>query len=156
MYFYCLLGYQILIIKAIFLDFIYRGLWRYSSAWNTRIILPASSNSAMSRPTTVQWVFQFTCSVIFCSIIFRLTIEQHTNTSPLYSLGTIIGHALDVKYSPVQAALLMLPPNVPDWSIQPTRALVALGILGVVLMVGWFGIMIQLTGCPKGSVQFNV
>lgn len=94
--------------------------------------------------------------VFLLTAIVRGASEPTLITSGLISIGTLIGHAIDVPFSPVRLVVLMLPEGTGPDLIASVRT--ASGISYIISLVALilFVLMMRVAGWPGRNRVFNV
>ena len=95
-------------------------------------------------------------SVILLSAIAHGHAEPAALTMALSSIGTIIGNAMDMPYSPVRLAVLMLPDNTPLQTVNAVRTAAGVSYLFSLIAVGAIFVLIRMMNWPARRGAFNV
>ena len=95
-------------------------------------------------------------TVFLLSVIFRGQIQPTTLTRFVEAVGTVIGQAIDLPYSPVRLVVLMLPEDASVHSLILLRATAGLSYLISLLTLAVFLILLRLQGWPGKDKPFNV
>ncbi len=94
--------------------------------------------------------------------VFLITIicAAPSNPTPLASfvrsVGTVIGEAIDVPYSPVRLITLMLPAGTPAAHVALVRTAAGMAYLISLLSLSVFVIVLKVFGWPSRLGAFNV
>lgn len=93
-------------------------------------------------------------------VMITQMIKSHSEVTllsgALYSLGTIIGNALDFPYSPVRLAVLMLPETASIQMVETIRAAAGLAYLVATIALIAFLVIVRVLGWPTRHGAFNV
>lgn len=95
-------------------------------------------------------------SVILLSAIAHGHAEPAALTMALSSIGTIIGNAMDMPYSPVRLAVLMLPDNTSLQTVNAVRTAAGVSYLFSLIAVGAIFVLIRMMNWPARRGAFNV
>jgi hypothetical protein len=95
-------------------------------------------------------------SVILISIVCRG--ETHTSAISVFvqAIGALIGHVIDLPYSPVRLVVHMLHENASQAEIDLVRSAAGLSYLISLLSLLAFIAVLRLGGWPRGLAGFNV
>ncbi|KIC11591.1 membrane protein [Leisingera sp. ANG-M1] len=77
-------------------------------------------------------------------------------TALVQQLGGWLGSQLEFAFSPVQLAVLMMPPQVPEATVLMVRDAAALASAAAVAAIAVFALVIRVGHWPVGSGAFNV
>jgi len=103
----------------------------------------------------VRFITLFT-TVFLLSIIAKGKAEPTALTQALSALGLILGHLIDVPYSPVKLVLLMLPGDAPEGVINDVRIAAGLSYTLSLLALIVFILIVRLGGWPLRRGPFNI
>jgi len=95
-------------------------------------------------------------TVFLLTVIARGETEPTMLTNSMTSLGTIIGHAIDVPYSPVRLVVLMLPDSSDASLIASVRTASGIAYLVSLTAMCVFVFMVRVMGWPGRNRVFNV
>ena len=79
-----------------------------------------------------------------------------TLTMALIPLGTILGHVMDLPYSPVRLVVLMLPDSSAEQTVGEVRTAAGIAYLFSLVCIGLFLFMIRVLHWPARRGAFNV
>jgi hypothetical protein len=94
--------------------------------------------------------------------VFLLTVicSGHDNPTPftdfVQAVGAVIGHAIDVPYSPVRLITLMLPIDTPPAHVDVVRTAAGMAYLISLLMLSIFVVVLKVFRWPANHGAFNV
>jgi hypothetical protein len=94
--------------------------------------------------------------------VFLITVICQAQTDPtpfavfVKAVGTLIGQAIDVPYSPVRLITLMLPANTPVEHMMLVRTAAGMAYLISLVMLSIFVISLKIFGWPAKLGAFNV
>lgn len=100
--------------------------------------------------------------IMLFATIFLLTAIARGQTEPtlltnaLGSLGTIIGNAIDVPFSPVRLVVLMLPEEASADLVQSVRMAAGIAYLVSLTAMAYFLVLVRILGWPGRDNVFNV
>lgn len=95
-------------------------------------------------------------TVFLLTVIAKGKMEPTTLTQALSSFGMIVGHTIDVPYSPVRLVVLMLPPHVPTEAINDVRIAAGLAYTISLMALVVFVLVVRISGWPVRRGPFNV
>ncbi len=95
-------------------------------------------------------------TVVMITQVIKSHSEVTLLSGALFSLGTIIGHALDFPYSPVRLAVLMLPETASLQLVETIRAAAGLAYLVAAIALIVFVLLVRVLGWPTRHGAFNV
>ncbi|MGB3148060.1 MAG: hypothetical protein WBA91_09935 [Paracoccaceae bacterium] len=95
-------------------------------------------------------------TVLLISTIVRGQTQPTTLTLFIEALGTKLGQAIDVPFSPVRLILLMLPENVSDYHYVLVRTAAGISYLISLLTLVIFVLTMRFIGWPNRMGSFNV
>ncbi len=98
----------------------------------------------------------FTTMVLFAAGVFRTIGLGLDHAGPLSAIATILGHGLNIPYSPVQLVSLMVPPTIQPETKEAMLMIAGLGYIGSWLICGGFYLIVRFTDWPKSNTGFNV
>lgn len=98
----------------------------------------------------------FLIVVVFTAGVFRMVSFGHVPTGPLSAIATILGHVLNIPYSPVQLISIMLPQNLTPEFKEAMLMTAGFGYVGSLITCGLFYLVIRFTNWPKSELGFNV
>jgi hypothetical protein len=94
--------------------------------------------------------------------VFLLTVICRGNADPtpfaafVQAIGTVIGRAIDIPYSPVRLITLMLPVDTPPAQVALVRTAAGMAYLISLLMLSIFVVVLKLFRWPANHGAFNV
>lgn len=100
--------------------------------------------------------------IMLFATIFLLTAIARGHTEPtlltnaLGSLGTIIGNAIDVPFSPVRLVVLMLPDEAGPDLVNSVRMAAGIAYLVSLTAMAYFLVLVRILGWPGRDRVFNV
>ena len=94
--------------------------------------------------------------VFLLTAICRGKTEPTVLTTALQSMGTILGHAIDVPFSPVRLVVLMLPEGSSTELVNSVRTASGLAYLVSLIAMACFIFMVRVLGWPGRKRVFNV
>ncbi|KAJ04350.1 membrane protein [Sulfitobacter mediterraneus] len=95
-------------------------------------------------------------TVVMITQVIKSHSEVTLLSGALFSLGTIIGNALDFPYSPVRLAVLMLPETASLQLVETIRAAAGLAYLVAAIALLVFVLIVRVLGWPTRHGAFNV
>ncbi|KIN78618.1 hypothetical protein [Sulfitobacter mediterraneus] len=95
-------------------------------------------------------------TVVMITQVIKSHSEVTLLSGALFSLGTIIGNALDFPYSPVRLAVLMLPETASLQLVETIRAAAGLAYLVAAIALIVFVLLVRVLGWPTRHGAFNV
>lgn len=95
-------------------------------------------------------------TVLMITQVIKSHSEVTLLSGALFSLGTIIGNALDFPYSPVRLAVLMLPETASIQLVETIRAAAGLAYLVAAIALIVFVVIVRVLGWPTRHGAFNV
>lgn len=95
-------------------------------------------------------------TVVMITQVIKSHSEVTLLSGALFSLGTIIGNALDFPYSPVRLAVLMLPETASLQLVETVRAAAGLAYLVASIALLVFVLIVRVLGWPTRHGAFNV
>lgn len=102
-----------------------------------------------------RFVFAALCMILL-SILAGHPFQPTGFSALVHKLAFTVGDALDFAYSPVQLTRLMMPSDVPQYTVDLVRAAAGLAHLISLLCIAYFAIVIRLLNWPLSSGAFNV
>ena len=103
----------------------------------------------------LRFIMLFT-TIFLLTAICRGKVEPTLLTNAISSLGTIIGNAIDVPFSPVRLVVLMLPENADADLVANVRIAAGLAYLVSLTAMAFFIVLIRVLGWPGRGRVFNV
>lgn len=100
--------------------------------------------------------FSLFITVFLLSTVTRGTTDPSTFTEFVSAVGTLIGSAIDIPYSPVRLIVLMLPEDTTAQDIILLRTAAGMAYLISLVSLAIFLIILKATGWPKREGGFNV
>lgn len=94
--------------------------------------------------------------IFLLTAICRGKSEPTLLTGAMTSLGTILGHAIDLPFSPVRLVVLMLPEDSPPDLVGSVRTASGIAYLVSLIAMGCFIFMVRVLGWPGRNRVFNV
>ncbi|TYB90375.1 hypothetical protein FQ320_04460 [Oceaniovalibus sp. ACAM 378] len=95
-------------------------------------------------------------TVFLLSLILKGEVHPTLLTDLTRAIGSLVGQAIDVPYSPVRLVVLMLPESAPVSQLDLLRALAGLAYLTSLVSLAVFYIALRLQGWPLQNGSFNV
>ena len=95
-------------------------------------------------------------TVLMMAGILRNQTDPSLVTNTLAAIGTIVGNALDMPYSPVRLAVLMLPDSIPNQTVNALRTAAGLAYSISLISIAIFYFMIRFLNWPARRGAFNV
>ena len=95
-------------------------------------------------------------TVVMITQVIKSHSEVTLLSGALFSVGTIIGNALDFSYSPVRLAVLMLPGTASLQLVETIRAAAGLAYLVAAIALIVFVLIVRVLGWPTRQGAFNV
>ena len=95
-------------------------------------------------------------TVVMITQVIKSHSEVTLLSGALFSVGTIIGNALDFAYSPVRLAVLMLPETASLQLVETIRAAAGLAYLVATIALIVFVLIVRVLGWPTRHGAFNV
>jgi hypothetical protein len=103
----------------------------------------------------LRFIMLFT-TIFLLTAIARGQTEPTLLTNALASLGTIIGHAIDVPFSPVRLVVLMLPEDASADLVHAVRMAAGMAYLVSLTAMACFVFLVRVLGWPWRGRVFNV
>ncbi len=103
----------------------------------------------------LRFIMLFTM-IFLLTAICRGKVEPTLLTGAMTSLGTILGHAIDLPFSPVRLVVLMLPENSPQAVVDSVRTASGIAYLVSLIAMACFIFMVRVLGWPGRNRVFNV
>ncbi len=100
--------------------------------------------------------FSLFAMVLLLSLICKDNIDATSTTRAVNAIGTIVGNAIDLPFSPVRLAVLMLPTDASDSLIHAVRSAAGLAYLTSLLALGLFLLLVWRKAWPSRRNPFNV
>ncbi|KUP91520.1 hypothetical protein [Tritonibacter horizontis] len=98
--------------------------------------------------------------IALCMVLLSLLAShpfQPTGlTALVHKMALSLGEKLDFAYSPVQLTRLMMPTDVPQYTVELVRAAAGLAYLISLISVAYFACVIRLRNWPLSNGAFNV
>ncbi|MEM6310696.1 MAG: hypothetical protein AAF754_11645 [Pseudomonadota bacterium] len=94
--------------------------------------------------------------VFLLTAICRGKAEPTLLTNALQSMGTIIGHAIDIPFSPVRLVVLMLPEGSSSALVDSVRTASGIAYLVSLVAMACFIFLVRVLGWPGRKRVFNV
>lgn len=95
-------------------------------------------------------------TVLCLSLVFRGEMHQNEITRALTAIGTIVGSAIDIPFSPIRPVFLMLPENTNPQLIDLVRAAAGIAFLTTGAGVAVFLFLVRVMGWPARGGVFNI
>lgn len=95
-------------------------------------------------------------TVVTLSSIFKGQTDPTLLTSGLTSMGTIIGNAIDLPFSPVRLVVLMLPTDADATLVSLVRTAAGIAYLVSLITMTAFLLLVRVLGWPARQGAFNV
>ena len=94
-------------------------------------------------------------TVFLLSILVRGHTIDSTATHFVEAVGTVIGQAIDIPYSPVRLIVLMLPDTASALDIDTLRTAAGMAYLISLVSLAVFMIQLRVTNWPHNGKKFN-
>ncbi|HHS94287.1 MAG TPA: hypothetical protein ENK63_02955 [Rhodobacterales bacterium] len=94
--------------------------------------------------------------VLLISVIYSTPTVLSVPARFVSVIGSIIGNAMDLPYSPVRLVVLMLPETAPSHDVILLRSAAGLAYLISLMSLAAFLIVLRLTHWPSRGAAFNV
>ena len=94
-------------------------------------------------------------TVFLLSILVRGQTIDSTATQFVETVGSVIGQAIDIPYSPVRLIVLMLPDTASALDIDTLRTAAGMAYLISLVSLAVFMIQLRLTNWPHNGKKFN-
>lgn len=95
-------------------------------------------------------------TVFMISGIFLGQTDPSRMTHAMTSIGTIVGNAMDMPYSPVRLVVLMLPDDAAIGTVNTMRTSAGLAYLISLFALAIFLVLVRLLNWPASKGAFNV
>ncbi len=103
----------------------------------------------------LRFIMLFT-TIFLLTAIARGQTEPTLLTNALASLGTIVGHAIDMPFSPVRLVVLMLPEDASADLVHAVRMAAGMAYLVSLTAMACFVFLVRVLGWPGRGRVFNV
>ncbi|MEP4198448.1 MAG: hypothetical protein ABJL99_22745 [Aliishimia sp.] len=103
----------------------------------------------------LRFIMLFT-TIFLLTAIYKGKAEPTLLTNALAAVGTIIGNAIDVPFSPVRLVVLMLPEDVSADLVNSVRTAAGISYLVSLSAMAFFVVLVRVLGWPGKGRVFNV
>jgi hypothetical protein len=94
-------------------------------------------------------------TVFLLSVLVRGHTIDSTSTQFVEAVGSLIGQAIDIPYSPVRLIVLMLPESASALDIDTLRTAAGMAYLISLVSLAIFMIQLRVTNWPHNGKKFN-